>query len=111
MRRDIVEKQIQWILSYMQGELADVQKENILEDLETELLEYETIGKFLANIKKEFGGEDKEIVKVAELKQLEQEKKTVEEFIQKFRRVIRESRYKERPLVEGFKRGMNRTIY
>jgi len=29
-----VEEQIQWVLSYMQGELADIWKENILEDLE-----------------------------------------------------------------------------
>ncbi len=37
-------------------------------DLERELLEYEIVGKFLTNIKKEFRREDKEIVKVAELK-------------------------------------------
>ncbi len=36
-------------------------------------------GEFLADIRKEFGGEDKEIVKVAELKRLEQEEKTMEE--------------------------------
>jgi len=42
-----------------------------LEDLETGLLEYETVGEFLADIKKEFGGRDKESVKMAELKRLE----------------------------------------
>ena len=43
----------------------------MLEDLETGLLEYETVGEFLADIKKEFGEKDKEGVKVAELKRLE----------------------------------------
>ena len=44
-------------------------------------MEYEIAGEFLANIKKEFGKGDKEIVKVAELKRLEQKGRTVEEFV------------------------------
>ena len=47
-----------------------------MENLEKELLEYETVGEFLTDIKKEFGGGDKESVKVAELKRLEQGSKT-----------------------------------
>jgi len=42
----------------------------MLKDLEGRLLKYENIGEFLANIRKEFGGEDKESVKVAKLKRL-----------------------------------------
>jgi len=45
----------------------------MLEDLEIGVLEYETAGEFLADIKKEFGGGDEKEVKVAELKRLEQE--------------------------------------
>ena len=63
----VVEKQIQQILSYIQGELADVWKENILKDLKVKLLEYKIVGKFLADIKKEFRERDKETVKVTEL--------------------------------------------
>ena len=111
IRRVVVEEQIQQILSYVQGELADVQKKNILKDLEGGLLEYETAGEFLVDIKKEFGGEDKETVKVAELKRIEQGGKTMEKFIQKFRRVVAESEYERKLLVEEFKRGINRTIY
>ena len=85
-------------------------KENILEDLEEELLKYETAGEFLADIRKEFGGEDKETVKVVELKRIEQEGKTIEECVQEFRRVVRDSRYEERPLVKKFKRSMNGII-
>jgi len=90
--------------------LADIWKKNILEDLEWELLEYEIVGKFLADIRKEFRGGDKKLVKVAELKKLEQRGKMIEEFVQKFRRVVRGSRYEERPLVEEFKRGINTMI-
>lgn len=108
MRGVTVKEQIQWVLSYMQGGSADVQKENILEDLEERLLEYETAGEFLIDIKKEFEREDKEI---AELRELKQGSKTIEEFVQEFRRAARESRYEERPLVEEFKRGMNRIIW
>ena len=77
-----------------------------MEDLERGLLEYETAGEFLAEIKKEFEG-DKETVKVAELKRLEQKGKTMEKFIQEFRRAARDSRYERRLLVEEFKREMN----
>jgi len=65
----------------MQGGSADVWKENILEDLEGGLLEYKNIGEFLADIRKEFRGGDKELVKVAELRRLEQRGKTKEEFV------------------------------
>ena len=93
----------------MQEGSTDVWKENILEDLEGELLEYKNIREFLVDIRKEFGEEDEESVKVTELRRLEQERKTMK-FIQEFRRAAKRSRYKERPLVKEFKRGINRMI-
>jgi len=44
------------------------------------------VEEILADSKKEFGSEDNEIIKVAELKKVEQENKTMEQFIQEFRR-------------------------
>jgi len=79
----------------------------MLEDLEGRLLEYKTVGEFLADIRKEFGEGDEEPVKVAELKRLEQREKM---FVQEFRRIAKRSRYKERLLVEEFKKGINVTI-
>jgi len=55
----------------VQGGLADIWKENILEDLETEKVEYKSAGEFLTEIKKEFRGGDKESLKVEELKRIE----------------------------------------
>ena len=72
--------------------MADVWKENILEDLEVRILEYETVGEFLMDIRKEFKGGDKESTKIAELKRLEQGGRIMEEYIQEFKSVkIKES--------------------
>jgi len=42
-----------------------------LEELETEEVEYESVGEFLVEIKKKFGGGDEELLKIAELKRIE----------------------------------------
>jgi len=94
----------------MQGGLADIWKENVLEVLEAGILEYEIAGEFLADIKKKFGGGDKETVKVAESKRLKQEGNIMEEFVQKFKRTARESGYERRLLIKEFKQSMNRTV-
>ena len=75
----------------------------MLKDLEGGLLEYETIEEFLTDIKRKLGRGDKESVKVAELQRLEQKNKTMEKFMQEFRRAVRKSRYEGRPLIEEFK--------
>jgi len=62
---------------------------------------------FLTSLKKEFREEEEESVKTVELRKLKQGGKTMEEFIQEFKRTVRGSRYKERLLVEEFKRGIN----
>ena len=98
------------MLSYVQGGSADVWKKNVLEELETEELEFETVEEFLAEIKKEFGGGEKESVKAAELRKMEQGGKTMKEFVQEFKKVARGSRYERRSLIEEFKRRMNGVI-
>ena len=64
----------------------------------------------MAAIKKEFGREEEESVKVAELKRLEQGGRTMEEFVQEFKKVARGSGYEGRLLIEEFKREINRII-
>ena len=102
LRKVSVEEQVNWVLLYVQGESADIWKKNIIKKLE--------IGEFLAEIKKEFGGGDKELVKVAELKKIEQGTETIEEFVQEFKKIARGSRYEERSLIKEFKWGMNGNI-
>jgi len=110
MREESVEEQIQWILLYVQRGAADMWKENVMEELGSGELEYESVEEFLTSLKREFGRGEEKSVKVAELRKLEQEGKTIEEFIQEFKRAARGSGYEERPLVEKFKRGMNGEI-
>jgi len=110
MREVTVEEQVQWVLSYVQGGSVDVWKENIMEELETGEMEYETVEEFLTSLKKEFGGREEKLVKAAELRKLEQGGRTIEEFVQEFKRVARGSGYEGRLLVEEFKRRMNEGI-
>jgi len=110
LRDSPVEEQIQWVLSYVQGGSVDIWKENVMEELETGEIEFELVGEFLAEIRKEFGGRDKESVKVVELKKIEQGGRMIKEFVQDFKRVARGSGYKEHLLIEEFKRSMNGSI-
>ena len=48
-----------------------------MEKLEAEELEFKTVGEFLVEIKKEFGGGEEKLVKVVELKKLEQGERTI----------------------------------
>jgi len=102
LRGNTVEEQIQWVLTYVQGGSADV-----MEELEAGEVEYESVEEFFTILRKEFGGGEEESVKAAELRKLEQGGKTMEEFVQEFKRAARGSGYEGRPLVEEFKRGMN----
>jgi len=110
LRGNTVEEQVQWVLTYVQGGSADVWKENMMEELESGEVEYESVEEFLTGLKKEFGGGEEESVKAAELRKLEQGGKTIEEFVQEFKRAVRGSGYEGRPLVEEFKRGVNGSI-
>jgi len=79
-----------------------------MEKLEAGEIEYKSVEEFLTSLKKEFEEGEEKSVKAVELRKLEQG--TMEEFIQEFKRAARGSGYEERPLIEEFKRGMNREI-
>jgi len=84
MRGTMVEEQIQWMLLYMQKGSVYVWKENLLENLESGKAKFGLAEEFLLELKKEFGEEDKELIKVAELRRIEQGEKMMEEFMQEF---------------------------
>ena len=110
LRGNTVEEQIQWVLTYVQGGLADVWKENVMEELEAEEVEYELVEELFTILKREFGAEEEESAKAVELRKMEQGGRTMEEFMQEFKRAVRGSGYEGRLLVEEFKRGINRGI-
>ena len=107
LRGNTVEEQIQWVLTYVQGGSADVWKENVMEELETGEIEYESVEEFFTILKREFGAGEEESVKAAELRKIEQGGRTMEEFVQEFKRAARGSGYEGRPLVEEFKKRIN----
>jgi len=78
-----------------------------MEELETGEVEFESAEEFLAEIRREFGGGNEELVKVVELKKIKQEGRTMEEFVQDFKRTTRESGYEGCPLIKEFKQDMN----
>jgi len=110
LRGTSVEEQVQWVLLYVQGGLVNIWKENVMEKLEAGEAEYESVEEFLTSLTKEFGEGEEESIKAAELRKLEQKGRTMEKFVQEFKRAARGSGYEGRPLVEEFKRGMNRGI-
>ena len=83
---------------------------NVMEELEIGEMEYESIEEFFTSIKKEFGGGEEEVIKATELRRLEQGGRSMEEFVQIFKRTARGSGYEGQPLIEEFKRGINRRI-
>ena len=107
MRGTSVEEQVQWVLSYVQEGSADMWKENVMEELELGEMEYKTAEEFFTNLRKEFSGGEEKSVKAVKLRRMEQGGKTMEEYVQEFKRAARGSGYEEKPLIEEFKRGIN----
>jgi len=75
----------------VQGGSVDVWKENVIEELELGEMEYKTAKKFLMTLKKEFSGGEEESVKAVELRKMEQGGRTMEKFVQEFKRAARGS--------------------
>ena len=72
------------MISYVQRVLANIQKENMLKDLELEEIEFESAGELLLELKKEFRGGNEESIKIAELRRIKQRGKIMEKFVQEF---------------------------
>jgi len=101
---------ISWVLSYVQGGVAEIWKDNILDEITKGTSAVQTVEELFTKIRQEFGEFDEESWKVEELRILEQGGKTVDEYVQEFKRAARGSGYEGRALVEEFKRGLNGTI-
>jgi len=102
--------QIAWVLSYVQGGVAEAWKDNLLDELAKGESEVKTIEKLFTKIRNEF----REIIeakrKIEQLRMIEQGGRFCNEYVQEFKKVIRGSSYERRPLIKEFKRGLNRAI-
>jgi len=103
-------EKISWMLLYVQEGMAEVWKENILEEIMQGMSVVITVEELFTKMRSEFGEFDKQSRKVDELRMLEQESRTCNEYVQLFKKTARESGYEERSLVEEFKRGLNGNI-
>ena len=101
---------INWVLSYIQGGMAETWKDNVLDEIAKGTLDMETMEELFEKMREEFGEFDKESRKADKLRLLTQGSKTCDEYVQEFRRAARGSRYEGRALIDEFKRGLNGTI-
>jgi len=101
---------ISWVLSYVQGGVAEIWKDNVLDEITKGTSLVTTVEELFTKITQEFGEFNEESRKVDELRALEQGGKTVDKYVQEFRRAARGSGYEERALVEEFKKGLNGVI-
>ena len=104
------EEKILWVLTYVQGEVAEVWKENVLEERRQRMSAVEMVEELFTKMREEFGEFDEESRKVDELRMLEQGGRTCDEYVQIFKKISRGSGYEGRPLIEEFKRGLNGNI-
>jgi len=101
---------ISWVLSYVQGEVAKIWKDNMLDEITNGTSAVQIVEELFTKIRQEFGEFDEESRKVDKLRVLEQGGKTVNKYVQEFRRAARGSSYEGRALVEEFKRGLNGVV-
>jgi len=85
-------------------------KKNMIENLENGNLSYIIVREFLSDLNEEFRGGDNKTMKMVKLKKVKQRSRTIKKFVQKFKRVARNSRYERRLLVKEFKKRINRVI-
>ena len=72
--------------------------------------EVESAEQLFTKIRNNFGETLEEERKIEQLKTIEQEERTCNEYMQKFKKIARGSGYEGRPLIKEFKRGLNGSI-
>jgi len=110
MTEEAATTQVAWVLSYVQGGVAEAWKDNLLDELAKGKLEVESAEQLFTKIRNDFGETSEEERKIEQLRAIEQEGRTCDEYVQEFKKVTRESSYERRPLIEEFKRGLNGAI-
>jgi len=102
--------QVAWVLSYVQGGIAEAWKDNLLDELAKGESEVESAEQLFAKIRNDFGETSEEERKIEQLRTIEQGGRTCNKYVQEFKKVARGSSYERRPLIEEFKRGLNGAI-
>ena len=110
MTEEVATTQVAWVLSYVQGGVAEAWKDNLLDELAKGESEVDTVEKLFTKIRNDFGETSEEERKIEQLRTIEQGGRTCDEYVQEFKKVAKGSGYEGRPLIEEFKRGFNGPI-
>jgi len=73
--------QVAWMLSYVQGGVAEVWKYNLLDELAKGESEVNTVEKLFTKIKNDFGETSEEERKIEQLRMIEQGGRTCDEYV------------------------------
>ena len=84
-----------WVLSYVQGEIAEAWKDNLLDELSKRESEVEMVEELFSKMKNEFRETVEEERKVEQLRTIKQREKTYNKYVQEFIKIARESRYEK----------------
>ena len=107
---EVAATQVTWVLSYIQGGIAEAWKDNLLDKLAKGESKVELVEQLFTKIKNDFGETLEEKRKIKQLRTIEQGGRTCNEYVQEFKKVTRGSGYEGRPLIEEFKRELNGSI-
>jgi len=110
MTEEAAATQVAWVLSYVQGGIAEAWKDNLLDELAKGESEVESVEQLFTKIRNDFGETSEKKRKIEQLRTIEQGGRTCNKYVQEFKKVARGSSYEGRPLIEEFKRGLNRSI-
>jgi len=110
MTEEAAATQMAWVLSYVQGGIAEAWKDNLLDELAKRESEVESAEQLFTKIRNDFGETSEEERKIEQLRTIEQGERICNEYVQEFKKVTRGSGYEGRPLIEEFKQGLNGTI-
>jgi len=94
----------------VQGGIAEAWKNNLLDELAKGESEVELAEQLFAKIRNDFGKTLEEERKIEQLRTIKQEGRTCDKYIQEFKKITRRSGYEGRPLIEEFKRRLNKAI-
>jgi len=110
MTEETATTQVAWVLSYVQGGVAEAWKDNLLDELAKRESKVESAEQLFTKIRNDFGETSEEERKIEQLRTIEQGSRTCDEYVQEFKKVARGSGYEGRPLIEEFKRGLSGAI-
>ena len=82
------------MLSYIQEGVAEVWKDNLLDELSKRESEMEMAEELFSKMRNKFGETAEEERKVEQLRIIEKEGRMCNEYVQEFKKIARESRYK-----------------